>query len=301
MKAFEPKAVPPDSWRHWATEALNLCTAQWLPNTVLVLGLLGGVQLLQADAGRLLLGCLAPGLVALFAAVASRAHTPRRLHQVLRGSLPGMGRAVLCAATVLAVLYAVLAAIAGALAFSGAGAPAPGMAAEAAPAAPAAQAAWVAGTAASDFAAGQSALLVLFLWLLVPLLFFLLPLLVCAHMPVRQALALARQAQQLNPFAWRVGAAAGLLCLAGAMWNGVAAVPFYPLIGTLLYVAYRHVFLGMPPETATQTSHARWPALPSPTWSSHGSSPRRSAGCRLPVQKPLSAALAGSVAVALPF
>lgn len=268
MKAFEPKAVPPDSWRHWVTQALDLCTAQWLPNTVLVLGLLGGVQLLQADAGRLLLGCLAPGLVALFTAVASRAHTPRRLHQVLRGSLPGVGRAVLCAATVLAVLYAVLAAIAGALAFGGAGAPAAG------------QAAWTAGTATSDFAAGQSALLVLFLWLLVPLLFFLLPLLVCAQLPVRQALALARQAHALNPFAWRVGAAAGLLCLGGAMWNGVAAVPFYPLIGTLLYVAYRHVFLGMPPETATQSAHARWPALQSPTWSSPGSSPRRSAGCR---------------------
>lgn len=283
MNAFEPKAVPPASWRHWATDALDLATGHWALNTVLVLAILGGVQLLPPEAGRLLLGGLAPGLLALFAAVASRRHGPRRLPQVLRHSLPGMGRVLLCAATVLAVMYALVAAIAGALAFVDAAAATPAWT-DAAPMGGASLPATTAGGAwASDFAAGQSALLVLFLWLLLPLLFFLLPLLVCAQLPIPAALALARQAQQLNPFAWRVGAAAGLLCLGGAMWTGVAAVPFYPLIGSLLYVAYRHVFLGMPPDTARQAARnpasRRWSALNGPICSSPGSSPPRSAAC----------------------
>jgi hypothetical protein len=114
-----------------------------------------------------------------------------------------------------------------------------------------------------DFSPAAGALLALALWAGAALPLMLVPLLVCTDAPIALATELAFEAVMLNPFLMALGLGLGAVCIAGVLWHGVAAVALLPLVGSLMYVAWRHVFLNQAPRPKA----ARAPALARAAWS----------------------------------
>ena len=244
MKNFRPQAVPPSSWRDWLLEAFTLITARGAWHVPLALTVSTACAVLPQLPG-LVLGVTSLGVFAVMAQ-ATVDHIP--LRQALRASarvlvLITLGF-FLAMATAVALLHVALPAPTA----SHGGLPLPGT---------------TSSPLALDFAPGAWLLSVLALVLACPGSLFFLALLVFVRAPLLLALDLSVEAVRLNRFTIAVSLGLAALLVLGAAWTGLTVVGLLPWTGAFLFVAYRHVFLGVPPRVAaTATAITPEPAAP---------------------------------------
>lgn len=78
-----------------------------------------------------------------------------------------------------------------------------------------------------------------------------------AHAPFKEGCVLAVEAYIKNQFILALGLIMSGVSLALTIFlQGFACVMLYPIVGAMLYVSYRDVFLGIPPRKAVQTATA---------------------------------------------
>jgi len=96
----------------------------------------------------------------------------------------------------------------------------------------------------STFSAGVVMLFALYVWLAAgPFIWFFVPLIVIAEMPLTEAASQAGQAFILNRFVLLLSLALGVLSQF-AIILPVLVFPFVALVTSLMYVSYRHIWMG---------------------------------------------------------
>lgn len=238
---FGPRPVESSSWQRWSKEALHLSGKHLALNVCLVLATVG----LLSPFSPMLLLIISPALVGIFVLVAYSADSSEPVLTTLKRAPAGILRVLLCstlAVTVLAVAFFLIVMIVKGTAVGG----------------PAATSTYVPQDyQISDFLVGSKALFAIGLWLLVILPWFAIPLIVCTDLPLRLCLDHTFKAFNQNKFVVIVVFLSALLMMGGALFHGLTVVPLFPILGGLMYAAYRHIFMGMPPlETSEAKSKA---------------------------------------------
>lgn len=250
---FEPQVVDPRSWKNWCREALTLTGRRPVAFVALTLGLAAfAVIPVLGDTLQMILLPLCLGLGCRLASQADNGGPSRRAFTGLSvrafGHLAVLGLIPLAVAGVLAALLNALQMVE----------PEP-IYRDGLPVAP-----WI------PFEAGIGIIVSLVMWLFLSggLIWTLPPLMALADLPLSIAgdqavLALERNSLLLR-LAW--GIAGGLfLCLLplGLIVGGVPAVLAFPFLCCLMYVIYRHIWLGRPnnqPRWRQAVSNALIPA-----------------------------------------
>lgn len=234
---FGPRPVEPSSWKRWAKEALHLSSKHLALNVCLVLLTVG----LLAPFTPMLLLIISPALVGLFVMVAYSADTSEPILTTLKRAPAGMLRVLLCstaAVSIMAIAFFFILMIVKGTAIG-----------------PEATSTYVPQDyQVSDFMVGSKALFAIGLWLLVILPWFAIPLIVCTDLPLRLCLDHTFKAFNQNKFVVIVVFLSAQLMIGGALFHGLTVVPLFPILGSLMYAAYRHIFMGMPP---VETSEAK--------------------------------------------
>lgn len=233
MTPLQPRAVPPRSAWDWALAAFSLVTARWYWHVPLALATAAGAAVLPAML-RVSLVVVAIGLCAVLARATSE-HRP--VLALLRAHAVALLRiGLMLTAALLATVVVLQAAWP--------------------PDAPVPASGPGGSVSALDFAAGREALGIVALAAACPGSLFFLALLVFLRAPLLRALDLSVEAVRLNRFTLFVGPAlVGLIAL-GAAWTGLTVVALLPFTGALVWVAFRHVFLGVAPPAGARSRPA---------------------------------------------
>lgn len=230
MKQFKPQKVDSTSWRRWLKEALHLANQKLILNVTIVLIVLGLIAFLPNTIGNVVVGYLSPVLLGVFTVIAESSDTAKPVATELKMAAYGLLKVFGCALLLIAAMHF----FAFIVTFGGLFSSNESMPAFQPP-------------NESEFPIGGSALGALFFWLLIPLTWFVVPLLTCGRFSIRISFEHAFDALDANWFVWRVSGTAAVVSLLTGVWHGAAAVPMYPILGAMIYAAYRHIFLGVPP------------------------------------------------------
>jgi len=238
---FGPRSVEPSSWQRWSKEALHLSGKYLALNVCLVLATVG----LLSPFTPMLLLIVSPVLVGVFVLIAHSAAPSEPVLATLKHASSGLLRILLCSTTAVVTMliaFLIIALLIKASSFGASASSATYMPQE---------------YQLSDFLAGSKALFAICFWLLAILPWFAIPLMVCTNLSLQMCLDNTFQAFNQNKFVVIVVFLSALLMLGGALFHGLTVVPLFPILGALMYAAYRHIFMGMPPlETSEAKSKA---------------------------------------------
>jgi len=238
MNTFGPRPVEPSSWQRWLKEALHLSGKHLALNVCLVLLTVG----LLAPFSPMLLLIVSPALVGVFVLVAHSAASSESVVQTLKAAPAGILRVLFCTTMTVSIMaiafFVILMIVKGTTLGS-----------------PVTTSTYVPQEyQISDFLVGSKALFAIGLWLLVILPWFAVPLMICTNLSLRLCLDHTFQGVNQNKFVVFVVFFSALAMMGGALFHGLTVVPLFPILGSLMYASYRHVFMGMPP---LQTSEAK--------------------------------------------
>lgn len=236
---FGSQPVESNSWKRWLKEAVHLSGKNLALNVALVLLTIG----LLAPFSPMLLLITAPALVGVFVLVAHSAASSEPVLDTLKSAPAGILRVLFCstaAVSIMAIAFFFILMIVKGTALGS----------------PATTSTYVPQDYQfSDFLVGSKALFAIGLWLLVILPWFAVPLMVCTNLPLRLCLDHTFKAFNQNKFVVFVVFFTALGLMGGALFHGLTVVPLFPILGGLMYSAYRHIFMGLPPlETAEAKS-----------------------------------------------
>lgn len=256
MTPFTPQAVPASSWKRWLREALVLCYRTLWAQFTLTAILLAVAWSIREFASILLFDLFGPSVVACY--VLASASGDRRLN--LRKNRDLLGRGFLALMVISAfywvirwAFFLIAAFVYISLLHLQSHSAILDQDAIAAPARFQQMCAMLIG--------------LLGLWIIFPNVLFSIPLMVVAHIKLWQALSLTRKAMLLNGHinlvCTVVCAVVGLVCTFFDDYLGMFSLILYPITGAVCYVAYRHIYFGLPP--IKQTERAELPAaVPNP-------------------------------------
>ncbi|GGI16288.1 hypothetical protein [Oxalicibacterium faecigallinarum] len=231
MNTFGPRPVESSSWQRWLKEALHLSGKHLALNVCLVLLTVG----LLAPFSPMLLLIVSPALVGVFILVAHSAASSEPVTQTLKTAPAGILRVLFCstaAVSIMAVAFFLILMIVKGTAIGGAGATSTYVPPD---------------YQLSDFLVGSKALFAIGLWLLVILPWFAIPLMVCTNLPMLLCLDHTFKGLNQNKFIVFVVFFTALAMMGGALFHGLTVVPLFPILGSLMYAAYRHIFMGASP------------------------------------------------------
>lgn len=236
MQPLTPRAVPPRNCLFWMKEGLSLIWRGIALHAGLSVVLFGAVAVLPDNGAGILMFLFAPLCVSVFAVLSAATDRGGRARHAIVDARKGLLRVFVCSA----VMFGFLASLGGIFAFMDH------------------QMQFNDQRHAVDMASyslvASGASMALAMWFIVPVFMLNLPLLAVGDVPLLEGWKLGLKAYQANLFINGLSLIAAV-AIVGAMilTVGFSAIAIYPLVGATMYVAYRDIFLGIPPEKANET------------------------------------------------
>lgn len=240
MQSIAPRSVPPRNALEWMREGARLVWRKIMVHAAVSVAMFGVIAFVQDDVAGILMFLLAPLFVAVFVVVAESTDRSIGLRQAVVGALAGLQRVLLFSAgmfTVLATIGGICAFLDGAFQMDDQRRTID-------------MARYLLVAPAESIALAE--------WFVIPVFLLGLPLAVVGRIPLASTWRLGLDAYRKNLFIVGLSLVASVAIIGGMIaLAGFSAIALYPLTGATMYVAYRDVFLGVPPQKMPKANRVK--------------------------------------------